>query len=59
MFGLLKTNPIKKLRKQYDEKLTQSMQAKHDGNMQDYAKFNGEAEALFAKIEQYEMNSKP
>ncbi|MEP4891525.1 MAG: DUF6435 family protein [Aliiglaciecola sp.] len=57
MFGLFKTNPIKKLRKQYDQKLTQAMQAQHDGNMRDYAKFNSEAEDLFDKIEQFETNS--
>ncbi|MBU2879615.1 MULTISPECIES: DUF6435 family protein [Aliiglaciecola] len=58
MFGLFKTNPIKKLRKQYDQKLARAMQAQQEGNIQDYAKYNSEAEALFEEIEEFEMNYK-
>ncbi|GAC15769.1 DUF6435 family protein [Aliiglaciecola lipolytica] len=58
MFGLFKANPIKKLRKKYDQKLAQAMQAQHSGNVQKYTKYNAEAEALFEKIEKLEMNCK-
>lgn len=52
MFGLFKSDPNKKLRKQYDQKLEQAMHAQRKGDIRTYSVLTAEAEALWEKIEQ-------
>ena len=54
MFGLFKSNPTKKLRKQYDAKLEQAMHAQRKGDIKSYSMLTAEAESLWADIEKIE-----
>lgn len=51
MFGLFKSDPSKKLRKQYDAKLESAMLAQRRGDIKSYSMLTAEAEALWAEIE--------
>lgn len=51
MFGFLKSDPTKKLRKQYDAKLEQAMLAQRKGDIKSYSMLTAEAESLWAEIE--------
>lgn len=57
MFGWLKTNPVKKMRKQYDAKLEQAMHAQRRGDIKSYSMLTAEAETLWKEIEQLEAQS--
>lgn len=52
MFDLFKSNPQKKLQKAYEEKLTEAMQAQRNGDIRSYSALQGEAEAIYAKLEE-------
>jgi hypothetical protein len=54
MFGLFKSNPTKKLRKQYDIKLEQAMQAQRKGDIKTYSLLTADAEAIWKQIEALE-----
>ena len=54
MFGLFKSNPTKKLRKQYDIKLEQAMQAQRKGDITTYSLLTADAEAIWKQIEALE-----
>jgi hypothetical protein len=54
MFGLFKSNPTKKLRKQYDIKLEQAMQAQRKGDIKTYSMLTADAEAIWKQIEALE-----
>ena len=54
MFGFLKSNPTKKLRKIYDQKSTDAMLAQRKGDIRSYSMLTAEAEALWAQIEALE-----
>jgi hypothetical protein len=54
MFGLFKSDPAKKLRKQYDAKLEEAMNAQRNGNIRGYAQLSEEAEALWKQLEPLE-----
>lgn len=54
MFGLFKSNPTKKLRKQYNIKLEQAMHAQRKGDIKSYSMLTAEAESLWADIEKIE-----
>ncbi len=54
MFSFLKPNPLKKLKKQYAEKLEQAMQAQRNGDMRLYAELTTEANNLYKQIQQLE-----
>lgn len=58
MFGLFKSNPSKKLRKVYDQKSTQAMQAQRKGDIRSYSALTAEAEALWEQIQAIELNRK-
>jgi len=58
MFAWLKPNPMKKLRKTYDQKLEQAMYAQRNGDMRLYADLTAESEAIWAKIQQLEAHAK-
>lgn len=52
MFGLFKSDPSKKLQKQYDQLLEQGMQAQRNGDMRLFAERTAEANAVLEKIQQ-------
>lgn len=54
MFGLFKSDPTKKLRKQYDIKLEQAMLSQRKGDIRSYAMLSAEAEKIWAEIEKLE-----
>ena len=54
MFGFLKADPIKKLRKIYDQKSTDAMLAQRKGDIKTYSMLTAEAEKLWTEIEQLE-----
>ncbi|MDP2715394.1 DUF6435 family protein [Rheinheimera sp.] len=54
MFGWLKSDPVKKLRKAYDHKLEQAMHAQRNGDMRLYADLTAESEEIWQKIQQLE-----
>jgi hypothetical protein len=56
MFGLFKSDPAKKLRKQYSAKLEEAMQAQRTGDIRSYATLTEEAQALWAKLEPLERD---
>lgn len=58
MFAWLKPNPMRKLRKAYDQKLEQAMFAQRNGDMRLYADLTAESEAIWAKIQQLETQAK-
>ena len=58
MFGFLKSNPGKKLRKQYDMKLEQAMLAQRKGDIKSYSMLTAEAESLWQQIEAIEAENK-
>ncbi|WP_395338639.1 DUF6435 family protein [Ningiella sp. W23] len=58
MFGLFKSNPTKKLRKNYDMKLEQAMHAQRKGDIKTYSMLTAEAEAIWAEIETLEKEKK-
>lgn len=58
MFAWLKPNPMKKLRKAYDQKLEQAMFAQRNGDMRLYADLTAESEAIWVKIQQLETQAK-
>lgn len=51
MFGLFKSDPTKKLRKQYDTLSTDAMLAQRKGDIKTYSMKTAEAEQLWAEIE--------
>jgi len=57
MFGLFKSNPTKKLRKAYDQKLTDAMHAQRKGDIRTYSMLTAEAEALWEQIEKAQANN--
>ena len=57
MFGLFKSNPRKKLEKEYDRKLLEARDAQRAGKIQEYAILNDEAMAIYAKIQELDKAS--
>lgn len=51
MFGLFKSDPSKKLRKQYDKLSTDAMLAQRKGDIKTYSLLTEEAEQLWTRIE--------
>jgi hypothetical protein len=56
MFGLFKSDPSKKLRKQYDAKLEQAMLAQRKGDIRTYSTLTAEAEEIWKSIQAIEAN---
>ena len=59
MFGFLKSNPTKKLRKQYDTKSEQALNAQRKGDIKTYSMLTLEAEELWKRIEKLEAQNTP
>lgn len=55
MFGLFKTDPAKKLRKQYHAKLEAAMNAQRNGDIRSYSTLTQEADALWRQLEPLEQ----
>jgi hypothetical protein len=51
MFSFFKSNPTKKLRKNYDLKLEQAMLAQRRGDIKAYAMLTAEAEKMWDHIQ--------
>ncbi|TDF35030.1 Lacal_2735 family protein [Alteromonadaceae bacterium M269] len=51
MFGFLKSDPTKKLRKIYDKKSTEAMLAQRKGDIKTYSMLTAEAESIWKEIE--------
>jgi hypothetical protein len=58
MFGFLKADPVKKLRKIYDQKSTDAMLAQRKGDIKTYSMLTAEAEELWKEIEKLEADKK-
>ena len=58
MFDFLKADPIKKLRKVYDQKSTDAMLAQRKGDIKTYSMLTAEAEKLWKEIEKLEADKK-
>ncbi|MFW8591142.1 DUF6435 family protein [Glaciecola sp. 2405UD65-10] len=54
MFSFFKSNPSKKLRKQYDMKLEQAMLAQRKGDIKSYSLLTAEAEKMWEQIQALE-----
>ncbi len=51
MFGLFKKDPVKKLQKQYHDKLEEAMHAQRNGDIRSYSALSTEADKLLKAIE--------
>lgn len=58
MFSFFKSNPSKKLRKQYDMKLEQAMLAQRKGDIKSYSLLTAEAEKMWQEIQTIEQEQK-
>ncbi|WP_404340341.1 DUF6435 family protein [Pseudoalteromonas mariniglutinosa] len=54
MFSIFKSNPLKKLNKQYSAKLEQAMHSQRNGDIRRYSHLTFEAEQLLKQIEKLE-----
>ena len=52
MFGWMKRDPEKQLRRQYHAKLEEALQAQRNGNIRQYSFLTAEAEKLREKLEE-------
>lgn len=55
MFGLFKSDPVKKMRKKYDKLLEDGMHAQRRGDIKSYAMLTAEAESLWEDIKKLEQ----
>ena len=51
MFGLFKTDPVKKLQKQYEKIMEQAVSAQRNGKIDVYAELTKKAEDIAKEIE--------
>lgn len=57
MFGLFKSNPVAKLKKQYSAKLEEAMHAQRNGDIRTYSELTTEAETLLKEIRLLEASN--
>ena len=57
MFSFLKSDPIKKLDKEYDELLEKAMQAQRGGDIKLYSELTEKAEAVKVKLDELKAKS--
>lgn len=55
MFGLFKTDPLKKLRKEHDKILEEAMHAQRKSNIRLYATLTAQADEVYQKIKALEV----
>ena len=58
MFGLFKSDPVKKLKEQYAKKLTEAVEAQRNGKIELYANLTFESEKILQEIEALENQAK-
>jgi hypothetical protein len=54
MFGLFKSDPVKKLKVAYEKKLQEAMQAQRGGDIRLYSELSTEADIIYQKIKMLE-----
>lgn len=54
MFGLFKSDPTKKLKKQHELLMKKAVDAQRNGNMALFANLSSEAEEIYKKIKELE-----
>jgi hypothetical protein len=57
VFSFFKTDPAKKLRKEYLVKLEQAMNSQRNGKIREYSELTAEAEVIREQIEEIERAS--
>ena len=58
MFGMFKSDPVKKLRKEYNAKLEAAMTAQRNGDIRTYSMLTQEADAIWKQLEPLEKAAK-
>jgi hypothetical protein len=58
MFNLFKSDPVKKLEKEYGKMLEEAMNAQRNGKMDVYAKISADAEKIGKQIDELKKNQK-
>lgn len=56
MFGLFRSNPLKKLKSQYAQKLEEARDQQRKGDIKRFAEISSEADALLQQIESLEAS---
>lgn len=54
MFGIFKKDPLKQLRKEYDQLLEQAMQAQRNGDIEGYSNLATRADEVYKLIQAQE-----
>ncbi len=54
MFSFLKSDPTKKLKKDYEKKLAEAMTAQRNGDIKTYASLISESEKIWSEIQKLE-----
>ncbi|MFT6029596.1 MAG: hypothetical protein ACI8O8_001332 [Oleiphilaceae bacterium] len=54
MFGLFKSDPVKKYKVAYEKKLQEAMQAQRGGDIRLYSELSSEADIIYQKIKKLE-----
>ena len=57
MFQFLKSDPSKKLLKEYEALQTKAFQAQRDGDIREYSALIAKAETIYEKIERLKINA--
>lgn len=57
MFSLFKKDPVKKLKKEYNDLLEKGMQAQRSGDIKSYSKLAAEADEKWKKIQALEASA--
>ncbi|WP_166264031.1 DUF6435 family protein [Marinobacter caseinilyticus] len=52
MLGLFKSDPKKKLQKDYERKLSEALHYQRNGDLRTYSTLQQEAEAIYARIKE-------
>jgi hypothetical protein len=58
MFSLFKKDPVKKLKKSYELKLEQAMNAQRNGDIKAYSFITSEADIIYKAIQKHESEVK-
>ena len=56
MFSFLKSDPVKKLKKDYEKKMAEATAAQRGGDIKLYATLTSESEKIWSEIQKLESN---
>lgn len=59
MFGLFKSDPRKRLKRDYEKKLSDAMHAQRNGDIRTYSTLTAEADAIYSKLQDLEKARDP